>query len=53
MGLETEMRGRDSIFDCVNLLYYKCQKANFKRERLINRFSGLNKKEKENNKSLK
>lgn len=30
MGLETEMRGRDFIFDCANLLYYKCKKANFK-----------------------
>ena len=25
------MRGTDFIFDCVNLLYQKCQKINFKR----------------------
>ena len=25
------MRGSDFIFDCVNLLYYKCHKINFKR----------------------
>ena len=24
------MRGSDFIFDCVNLLYYKCHKINFK-----------------------
>ena len=24
------MRGSDSIFDCVHLLYYKCHKINFK-----------------------
>ena len=26
-GLET-LRGSDYIFDCVNLLYYKCHKIN-------------------------
>ena len=29
--LETSMRGNDSIFDGVNLLYHKCHKVNFKR----------------------
>ena len=35
IGLETLMKGSDLIFDCVHLLYYKCNKINFKR-------SGLN-----------
>ena len=26
--LETSMKGSDFIFDCVNLLYYKCHKIN-------------------------
>ena len=26
ISLETQMRGRDDIFDCVNSLYYKCFK---------------------------
>ena len=26
IGLETSMKGSDFVFDCVNLLYYKCQK---------------------------
>ena len=26
IGLEISMRGSDFIFDCVHLLYYKCQK---------------------------
>ena len=30
-GLETSMKGRDLIFDCVNLLYYECHKISFKR----------------------
>ena len=30
-NLETSMRGRDFIFDSVQLLYYKCHKINFKR----------------------
>ena len=30
IGLETSMRGNDFIFDCVNLLYYKCHKTNLK-----------------------
>ena len=29
-GLETSIRRCDFIFDCVNLLYYKCHKINFK-----------------------
>ena len=24
IGLNTQMRGSEFIFDCVNLLYYKC-----------------------------
>ena len=31
ISLETQMRWSDSIFDCVNLLYYKFHKINFKR----------------------
>ena len=31
IGLETSMRGRDFIFDCVHLLFYKSHKINFKR----------------------
>ena len=30
IGLETSLRGSDFIFDCVQLLYYKCHKINFK-----------------------
>ena len=30
IGLEMSLRGSDFIFDCVHLLYYKCQ-INFKR----------------------
>ena len=30
-GLETSMKGSDFIFDSVQLMYYKCHKANFKR----------------------
>ena len=26
IGLETSIKGSDFIFDCVNLLYYKCHK---------------------------
>ena len=32
IGLETATRDNDFIFDCVNLMYYKCQKINFKRD---------------------
>ena len=31
IDLETQMRGRDFIFDYINLLYYKCHEVNFKR----------------------
>ena len=31
VGLETQMRGSDSIFDCVNILYQKFHKISFKR----------------------
>ena len=31
IGLETQMRGSDFIFECVKLLYYKFHKTNFKR----------------------
>ena len=30
-NLETSMKGSDFIFDSVQLMYYKCQKVNFKR----------------------
>ena len=30
-NLETSMRGRDFIFESVQLLYYKCLEKNFKR----------------------
>ena len=30
IGLETQMRGSDFIFDCVNLMHYKCFQVNFK-----------------------
>ena len=29
ISLETQMRGRDDIFDCVNSPYYKCHTLNF------------------------
>ena len=32
IGLETSMRGNDFIFDCVNLLYYKCHKTNLRND---------------------
>ena len=28
IGLETPVKGSDFIFDCVDLLYYKCHKIN-------------------------
>ena len=28
--METSIRNSDFIFDCVHLLYYKCDKINFK-----------------------
>ena len=31
LSRETSMRANDFIFDSVQLLYYKCQKINFKR----------------------
>ena len=33
IGLETSMRGSNFIFDCVQLLYYKCHKVNSNRGR--------------------
>ena len=30
IALETQIRGNDPIFDCVNLFYYKCHKIKFK-----------------------
>ena len=30
ISLETQMKESDFIFDCVNLLYCKCHKINFK-----------------------
>ena len=31
IGLEKSMKDSDFIFDCINLLYYKCHKTNFDR----------------------
>ena len=31
VGLETQIKRNDFIFDCVNLLYYICYKLNVKR----------------------
>ena len=31
IGLEESMRGSDFIFNCVNLLHYKCHKINLNR----------------------
>ena len=47
--LEKSMRGRDFIFDCAHLLYYKCHKINPSRIVVIYRFSWLDKKQKTNN----
>ena len=30
IGLDTQMGGNDFIFDCVNVIYYKCHKIKFK-----------------------
>ena len=49
IALGTQMRGSDFIFDCIILLYYKYHKTNFKRGLYV--FSGLDKKERDNNKS--
>ena len=48
IGLETQMTDSNFIFACVNLLYYKCHKINFKRGG-----SYIDKKEKSNNKPQK
>ena len=48
-NLETPMKGKDFIFDSVQLMYYKCHKVNFK-------CSGsyiVSQKQKSNNKSKK
>ena len=37
---ERSMRGSDFVFDCVNLLYYKCHKIIFKRGGSYIDFSG-------------
>ena len=36
IGLETSVRGRGFIFDCVHLLYYKCRKRNPNQDGLDN-----------------
>ena len=51
VGLETSMRGRNFIFDSVQLLYYKCLKLNSERGGSYIDSSGLDKKEKSNTKS--
>ena len=33
-GLQTSIKGRDFISDCVHLLSNNCHKINFKRDRL-------------------
>ena len=50
IGLQTQMRGSGFIFDCVNLLYYKCHRINFKRGDFYIDFLDWIKKEKGNNK---
>ena len=53
LGLETSMKGRNFIFDSVELLYLKRHKANFKR--VGSYIESLNwiKKQEGNNKSEK
>ena len=50
IGLQTQMRESGFIFDCVNLLYYKCHRINFKRGDFYIDFLDWIKKHKGNNK---
>ena len=52
-SLEIRMIASDFIFDCVNLLHYKCHKINFKRGSSYIDFSDYIKKKKSNNKPKK
>ena len=46
------MKGSDFIFDCVNLLHYKCHKINLKRDGLyIDSPDWIKDKKKKNKKS--
>ena len=47
IGLETSVRSSDFIFDCVNLLYYKCRKINLNRGGSYSDSPGWIKNEKE------
>ena len=48
INLETQMKGIDFIFNCVNLSYYKCHKINFKHSGLyISSYIDWMKKKKE------
>ena len=49
-NLETSMKGSDFIFDSAQLIYYKCDKVNFRSKWFMNWFFRLDKKEKSNNK---
>ena len=51
IGLEQSMKQTDFHFDLVQLLYYKCQKINFKRGRPSVESPDWNKKQQTNNKS--
>ena len=51
IGLEQSMKQTDFNFDLVQLLYYKCQKINFKRGRSSVESPDWNKKQQTNNKS--
>ena len=46
IGLETQMKGSGFILDCINLLYYKFHKINFKRGGSYNDFPDWIKKKK-------
>ena len=46
IGLETSMKGSDLIFDCVNLLHYRCRKINLKCDRSCIDYANLIKSKK-------
>ena len=50
IGLKTATKSYDFIFDCVHLLYYKCNKIDFKRGLSYIDSPGWIKKQKINNK---
>ena len=51
IGLETSMKGYDFIFECFQLLYYKCQKRNLNCGELYTESLDCIKKQKNNNKA--